>query len=56
LESLVLPTGVAVAADTAGAPVILFPNEWSLRYFQDRNPGLALLTTPARAGGKAAAV
>jgi peptide subunit release factor RF-3 len=43
---------VALAADTAGAPVILFPNEWSLRYFQDRNPGLELLSTPARSAGK----
>ena len=27
-------------------PVLLFPSEWSLRYFNDRNDGVALHATP----------
>ena len=46
LGELVLPTGVALAEDTAGLPLVLFPNEWSLRYFTDRNAGVELLLTP----------
>jgi peptide chain release factor 3 len=48
LKTLVLPTGVAVAEDTAGLPLLLFPNEWSLRYFADRNAGVELLVTPPK--------
>ncbi len=49
LRDLVLPTGVAVAADALGLPLLLFPNEWSLRYFTDRNPGVELFMTPPKA-------
>ena len=48
VRELVLPTGVAVAEDTAGLPLLLFPNEWSLRYFTDRNPGVELWLTPVK--------
>ncbi len=46
LSSLKLPTGAAMAEDTKGLPVLLFPSEWSLRYFNDRNDGVALHATP----------
>ncbi len=42
-----LPTGAAVADDTGRQPVILFPSEWSLRYFAERNAGVDLHATPA---------
>ena len=45
---LKLPTGAAVADDTDGMPVLLFPNEWSLRYFHERNDGVTLHNTPAK--------
>ena len=46
LSGLKLPTGAAMAEDTTGLPVLLFPSEWSLRYFNDRNDGVALHATP----------
>ena len=48
LASLTLPTGVAIAEDTDGQPVILFPSDWTLRYFQERNADVTLHATPAR--------
>ena len=45
---LKLPTGASVADDTDRQPVILFPSEWSLRYFHERNEGVELHATPAR--------
>ena len=52
LADLKLPTGAAAADDTDGQPVVLFPSEWSVRYFTDRNPGVALHATPAKPGSK----
>ncbi len=48
LGSLTLPTGVAIAEDTDNQPVILFPSDWTLRYFQERNGGVTLHETPAK--------
>ncbi|MBV9128336.1 MAG: peptide chain release factor 3 [Verrucomicrobia bacterium] len=48
LAGVALPTGVALADDTDNAPVLLFPTDWSLRYFQERHPALALHATPPR--------
>jgi peptide chain release factor 3 len=52
LSELRLPTGAALAEDTDGQPVLLFPTEWSVRYFTERNEGVALHATPAKAGSK----
>ena len=52
INELKLPTGAAVAEDTDRQPVILFPNEWSLRYFAERNAGVDLHATPARKAAK----
>ncbi len=49
---LKLPTGASVADDTGGQPVLLFPSEWSLRYFHERNDGVALHATPTKKGAK----
>ena len=48
VNDLKLPTGATVADDSDGHPVVLFPSEWSLRYFNDRNEGVALHATPAK--------
>ena len=49
LAALALPSGVKLAADAAQQNVILFPNEWALRYLQKQNPGLALSDVPFKA-------
>ena len=48
LGSLTLPTGVAGAEYADGAPVVLFPSDWTLRYFQERNEAVTLHATPAK--------
>ena len=35
-----------LARDSRGRPVILFPDEWNLRYFQERNPAVGLGDIP----------
>ncbi len=52
LSELKLPTGAAIAEDADGQPVVLFPSEWSVRYFTERNAGAALHATPAKTGPK----
>ncbi len=48
LEALYLPGGVEVGQTLAGEPVVLFGDEWGLRYFTERNPGVKLVQYPAR--------
>jgi peptide chain release factor 3 len=45
-SSLVIATGVSFGADKFDQPVILFPNDWTLRYFQEKNPDLSLSALP----------
>lgn len=45
-ESLMLPTSVKPAIDGLGRKVILLPDEWSLRYFLDRNEGVEVSDLP----------
>ena len=52
IPDLKLPTGAAIAEDTDGQMVVLFPSEWSVRYFKERNVGVALHATPAKSGSK----
>ncbi len=42
LESLNLPSGARLAYDNAERPLILFPNDWSARYFGETNPSIPL--------------
>ncbi len=42
----VVATGVSFGADKFGKPVVLFPNEWTMRYFQEKNPSLKLHELP----------
>jgi peptide chain release factor 3 len=41
-----LPTGVKLAFDGGDNPVVLFPNEWSITYFSEINPKIALEKVP----------
>jgi len=49
--ALRLPTGCRVAWDADEEPVILFPSNWTLNYFQRENPDVTLfdLAQDARA-------
>jgi peptide chain release factor 3 len=46
LRDLNLPYEATRAVDGQGRPVILFPDVWSVRYFQDRNPGVQVAEMP----------
>ena len=45
-EEMMLPSQVRYATDSLGQPVLLFPDAWNLRYFQDRNPRVAVSEVP----------
>ncbi len=48
LDELYLPSGVEIGQSEAEEPVLLFPDDWNLRYFHERNPAIELLRYPAR--------
>ena len=41
-----LPTGSLLADDAAGQAVILFPGDWALSFFEEKNPSVLLGITP----------
>ena len=43
---LIVATGVSFGADKFDHPVVLFPNEWTMRYFAEKNPELKLHELP----------
>ena len=43
---LVVATGVSFGTDKFDQPVVLFPNDWTLRYFVEKNPELKLCALP----------
>jgi len=43
---LIVATGVSFGTDKFDHPVVLFPNEWTLRYFNEKNPELKLHDLP----------
>jgi peptide chain release factor 3 len=43
---LVVATGVSFGVDKLDQPVALFPNDWTLRYFVEKNPDLKLRELP----------
>jgi peptide chain release factor 3 len=45
---IVLATGVSFGSDTHDRTVVLFPNDWTMGYFREKNPGLVLRELPAR--------
>lgn len=49
IGGLKLPTGCRVAYDSDDQPVILFPSNWTLNYFQKENEGVELFELPSDA-------
>jgi peptide chain release factor 3 len=45
-QTLDLPSGAAHALDIEGHKVVLFTEDWAVRFFMDRNPGVGLLDLP----------
>jgi peptide chain release factor 3 len=45
-SQLTLATGVSLGTDKFDHPIALFPNEWTMRYFVEKNPGLKLHELP----------
>jgi peptide chain release factor 3 len=45
-SGIVVATGVSFGADKLEQPVVLFPNDWTLRYFLEKNPELKLRELP----------
>jgi peptide chain release factor 3 len=41
-----LPTGAVLADDSRGQSVILFPGDWALSYFAEKNPSIILGELP----------
>jgi peptide chain release factor 3 len=46
VQSLDLPSGAAHALDIEKQPLILFTEDWAIRFFEDRNPKVELLPLP----------
>ncbi len=46
LAGLTMPYGAKLATDSQGRPVVLLPDEWALRHFQDRNRDVAVREVP----------
>jgi peptide chain release factor 3 len=45
-SKFVVASGVSFGTDKFDQPVVLFPNEWTMRYFSDKNPELKLHELP----------
>jgi peptide chain release factor 3 len=45
-SGIIVATGVSFGADKLDQPVALFPNEWTMRYFVEKNPELKLSALP----------
>jgi peptide chain release factor 3 len=45
-SSLIVASGVGFGVDKFDQPVALFPNEWTMRYFLEKNPELKLHDLP----------
>jgi peptide chain release factor 3 len=46
LSDLILASGVSLGTDKFDKPVALFPNEWTMDYFKEKNTALELLELP----------
>ncbi|MDB6167335.1 MAG: peptide chain release factor 3, partial [Verrucomicrobia bacterium] len=46
LSRLIVASGVAFGTDKLEQPVALFPNEWTMRYFVEKNPEIKLHDLP----------
>jgi peptide chain release factor 3 len=48
---VIVATGVSFGADKFENPVVLFPNDWTMRYFAEKNPELKLRDLPPEQRG-----
>jgi peptide chain release factor 3 len=46
LAGLITASGVSFGADKLDQPIALFPNDWTMRYFLEKNPQLKLHELP----------
>ncbi|OIR04049.1 peptide chain release factor 3 [mine drainage metagenome] len=46
LSSLVVASGVSFGSDRHDNTIVLFPNDWTMRYFMEKNPDLRLHELP----------
>jgi len=46
LSSIIVASGVSFGTDKFDHPVVLFPNEWTMNYFVEKNPELKLHELP----------
>jgi len=49
-SAIVMASGVSFGADKFDNPIALFPNDWTLRYFQEKNPQLKFRELPIEQG------
>jgi peptide chain release factor 3 len=49
-SSLILASGVSLGLDTHERPIVFFPNDWTQRYFLEKNPELKLHDLPPDPG------
>ena len=49
-SSLILASGVSLGTDALERPVVFFPNDWTQRYFTEKNPELKLHDLPPDPG------
>ena len=45
-SSLIVATGVSFGTDKFDQPIVLFPNDWTMRYFSEKNPELKMHELP----------
>jgi peptide chain release factor 3 len=45
-SAIIVASGVSFGTDKFDQPVVLFPNEWTMRYFAEKNPELKLHDLP----------
>ncbi|HKB89624.1 MAG TPA: peptide chain release factor 3 [Opitutaceae bacterium] len=43
---LIVASGVAFGTDKFDQPIVLFPNDWTMKYFKEKNPEIVLLDLP----------
>ena len=46
LSSIIVANGVSFGTDKYDQPVVFFPNDWTMRYFSEKNPELKLHELP----------
>jgi peptide chain release factor 3 len=45
-SAIIMASGVSFGSDKLDQPIALFPNDWTMRYFQEKNPQLKMRELP----------